>query len=65
MSLTDADRQMRALEGLQDLKHYGVDFERAEGDMWQIRVYGGDLPPMDTAQVHAFLLGAETIRGTR
>lgn len=62
MRLGDADRQMRALEGLQDLAHYGIDFERNEADLWQIRVYGNYLPEMDTAQVHAFLMGAGAIR---
>jgi len=61
--LSDADRQMRALEGLQDLKRYGVSHAVDDsGDIWQIVVRGDPLPPMDTGQVHAFLMGANAIR---
>lgn len=62
MSVSRADTEMRALEGLDELAHYGVEYATAGEGLWAIRVRGRDLPPMGTDQVHAFLLGVGAIR---
>lgn len=65
IQMSRADREMRALEGLEDLARYGVEYVTAGEGLWAVSVRGDDLPPMGTDQVHAFLLGAEAIQGGR